>query len=58
MSNKLKVAIIIPCYNEEDNILKLYQEIISTKISLDFVIEPVFINDCSTDKTKTILNDI
>lgn len=55
MSDKLKVAIIIPCYNEEDNVLKLYNEIKCAQFSLDFIIEPVFINDCSIDKTRTIL---
>ncbi len=57
MSDKLKVAIIIPCYNEEDNVLKLYNEIKCTQFSLDFIIEPVFINDCSIDKTRTILQE-
>jgi len=57
MSDKLKVAIIIPCYNEEDNVLKLYNEIKCTQFSLDFIIEPVFINDCSIDNTRTILQE-
>ena len=57
MSKPLKVAIIIPCYNEADNILVLYNEINSTKKSNDYIIIPLFINDCSTDNTKQVLRE-
>lgn len=56
MSNKLKVAIIVPCYNEEDNVLKLYNEIKCTSFSLNIDVVPIFINDCSRDNTKIILS--
>ena len=55
MNDALKVAVIIPCYNEVDNVLKLYEEIKSTQFSSNFIIEPIFINDCSTDGTKITL---
>lgn len=54
--NKIwKVGIVIPCYNEQDNILELYQELSSTVYGEQFKIFPVFINDCSTDHTAQIL---
>jgi glycosyltransferase involved in cell wall biosynthesis len=55
MSKLLKVAIIIPCYNEQDNVLNLYNEIKNTKFSSSFIVEPIFINDCSKDQTHDVL---
>ena len=46
------VSIIIPCFNEEDNIVIVYKEILSVieKLKIkDF--EIIFVNDGSTDKT-------
>ncbi len=57
MSNISKVLIIVPCYNEQDSVLKLFLEIKNTVNSSHFFIEPIFINDCSIDKTKTILKE-
>ncbi len=56
-SNPLKIAVIIPCYNEQDNIVELYHEIKNINFRSDISIEPLFINDCSTDNTKQILSD-
>lgn len=57
MNNHLKVAIIIPCYNEADNILALYHEIHNTVFSNYYDIRSIFINDCSTDNTKQLLEE-
>lgn len=46
----MKTLIIIPCYNEQDTIVELYQEIRS-KTSYDVMV----INDCSTDDSRAIL---
>ncbi len=55
MSKVFKVAVIIPCHNEEDTILNLISEIKNTAFPSNFLIEPVVINDASTDQTKQIL---
>lgn len=55
MSRVLKVAIVIPCYNEQDNVLSLYNEISSLQYSSSYQIEPIFINDCSKDNTQEVL---
>lgn len=55
MSKVFKVAVIIPCHNEEDTILNLITEIKSTNFPSNFVIEPIVINDASIDQTKEIL---
>jgi hypothetical protein len=51
----MKVLLIIPAYNEEENILNTYNDILNynkkNKINYDVIV----INDCSTDKTKDIL---
>ena len=58
-TNKEKISIIVPCYNEEDSLPIFYKEI--NKISkemeeVDF--EFLFINDGSKDKTLDILKDL
>lgn len=57
MSDVFKVALIIPCYNEEDNVLKLYNEIKSTVFPEKYLVTPLFINDCSKDNTSVILRE-
>ena len=52
-----KVAIIIPCYNEEECVEKVFKEISAILIDGCYL-EPVFVNDCSKDKTLSILKTI
>jgi glycosyltransferase involved in cell wall biosynthesis len=49
-----RILLIIPCFNEAENIPELYQAItlLHTKT---YQIYPLFINDASTDNTKLIL---
>ena len=47
----MKTLVIIPAYNEQDNITNLTKEI--TEYGYDYLI----INDCSTDNTPQILDD-
>lgn len=48
----MKVCLIIPSYNEQDNILHVYQDIIQ-HTNYDYI----FINDCSTDKSLEIFEE-
>jgi glycosyltransferase involved in cell wall biosynthesis len=58
MTKKIDIAIIIPCYNEQDNILALYHELSSiADETSQYHITPIFVNDCSTDNTKQLLED-
>lgn len=52
MEKKEKIILIIPAYNEQDNILKLAKILKSNK-NLDYII----INDGSTDNTKKICEE-
>lgn len=51
-----KVSILVPCYNEEENIVSISDAIISQmEILTKYDYELVFIDNCSTDKTRSLL---
>lgn len=51
--------IIIPCYNEEKAIKKLYEKLIDILYTLDDIDSRfIFINDGSSDKTLSVIKDI
>jgi len=52
----MKISVIIPAYNEEDNILELNKNITNTLKELDY--ELIYIDDGSTDKTLDKIKDI
>ena len=49
----LKKLIIIPAYNEEENIEKTVEAILRDSQGFDYII----INDCSTDRTRQICEE-
>lgn len=49
----MKILIIIPAYNEEENIVKTVQMITNSKLDLDYIV----INDGSTDNTEEIIKE-
>jgi len=53
-----KISIMTPCYNEEENIFELYSRVKDVFKNLDYQYEHLFIDNCSTDKTVSILEDI
>lgn len=55
MNKLVRVAIIIPCFNEQDSVLNLFNEINKLNFPEHIIIKPIFINDCSSDDTKKIL---
>lgn len=52
-----KILIIIPCYNEEENVEPLFKKIKQAAIE-NCEITPLFINDCSKDNTLQKLKNI
>jgi len=54
----LQISIVIPVYNEEENILPLYRKLKDDISSLGRTYEIIFIDDGSTDSTFTKLKEI
>jgi glycosyltransferase involved in cell wall biosynthesis len=52
------ISIVLPVYNEEDNILIQYREIAQAMKPLGHSYEIIFIDDGSTDESPSILKDI
>jgi len=57
-NKKIKFSIIIPVYNEEDNVSILHQEIIQVMKSFSDSFEIIFINDGSEDNTLVNLKQL
>ena len=57
MKKSSKILLIIPAYNEEDNILKTYNKIKEYNRVNKTKYDVIVINDGSTDSTESILND-
>ena len=54
----MDLSLVIPCYNEEENIEAFFSETEKTFNNSGINIEYVFVNDGSTDKTKEILDKL
>ena len=53
-----KITIIIPAYNEEESLEKLYDRLSKVVNGItNYEFEMLFINDGSKDKTKDILKE-
>lgn len=58
MTAKL-ISVITPCYNEEENIAEIYQQVKEVFKSLpNYKYEQIFIDNFSTDNTAVILREI
>jgi polyisoprenyl-phosphate glycosyltransferase len=58
MTNK-KISIVTPCYNEEENVNQVYQQVKKVFSLLpDYTYEHIFIDNCSKDNTTKILKEI
>lgn len=56
---KKMVSIMIPCYNEQDNLRGLYAELLKTILPIaNYSFEILFINDGSRDKTLQIIEEL
>ena len=56
---KMKLSLIIPCYNEEGSLTPLYNELIRvSKEMSSYDFEYIFVDDGSKDKTLEIIKDL
>lgn len=54
----MKLSLIVPCYNEQDNIFDFYDETEKAFAECNFDYEYVFVNDGSKDKTIHMLHKL
>lgn len=52
------ISIVIPAYNEQDNIAGIVHESLQTLQHTTRHFEIIVVDDCSTDDTATVLNDL
>lgn len=53
------ISIVTPCYNEEENVAELYNQVRQVMLGVGcYTYEHIFIDNCSTDKTASILKRI
>ena len=56
---KKKVSIMVPCYNEEENVVPISEAIVAQMEALpQYDYELLFIDNCSTDNTRPLLREI
>lgn len=56
--NKVELSVIVPFYNEENNLENLHPQIISVLRELNMVSEIVYVDDGSTDKSLNKLRSV
>lgn len=49
-----KLTVVIPCYNEKDNIVNIVNQVLSAPIANK---EIIVVDDCSTDNTREIIKE-
>ncbi|BAT71745.1 dolichol-phosphate mannosyltransferase [Thermosulfidibacter takaii ABI70S6] len=54
----MKISIVIPIYNEEENIRPLYKELKEVLNKMENEYEIIFVNDGSTDGSEKILDEL
>lgn len=59
LMTKKKISIVTPCYNEEENVNQVYQQVKDVFALLPaYTYEHIFIDNCSKDNTAKILKEI
>ena len=56
--NRIYLSVVIPVFNEQDNLTELFKRILNICGSLNFSYEIIFVDDGSIDKSLSILKDI
>jgi len=54
----MKLSVVIPIYNEEQNLNKLFQELFEVLSHKQYEYEIIAVNDGSTDGTSNVLTQI
>ena len=56
----MKISFLIPCYNEQENVVPLSEAILEQvgKLEKEYDYELIFIDNCSTDNTRPLLEEL
>ena len=56
---KKKISVMVPCYNEEENVVPISEAIIGELKKLkSYDYELMFIDNCSTDNTRELIREL
>ena len=57
---KKKISVMVPCFNEEENVVPISEAIIGElkKLKKKYDYELMFIDNCSTDNTRALIREI
>ena len=53
-----ELSFVVPCYNEEANVVAMYQAVTAEAEQHAASHEIIFIDNCSTDRTRELLRDL
>ena len=57
-TNKMDISVIVPLYNEEESLVKLYEWIEKVMNENKFTFEIIFVNDGSTDRSWEVIESL
>lgn len=58
MAEKKTISVLIPCFNEEENVRPIYEAVRGQLVALPYDYEILFIDNKSTDRTREIIRAI
>ncbi len=58
MTDPIKLSLVIPCYNEEENIGNLFDEIVTVMTNENVNFEIILVNDGSSDNTMSVMRSL
>lgn len=53
-----EISVVVPCYNSEKSLVELTQRIKQTINKLNIPFEIIYVNDCSRDRTLSVLEEL
>ena len=56
--SNIRIAVVIPAFNEEASIAAVVQSVQNIRAASGIFIRAIVVNDCSKDKTKSILENL
>lgn len=54
----VEVSLVVPCFNEENNVIELASRYFRAALANNVVTEIVFVDDCSSDQTQVVIREM